>query len=234
MKTIFIPLMLFSFCGKSQQVQQNLQYYSKGLTYKYYNGSYNRIADIKQDSVIRQDTVRNFLMSVSPRTENFALIFDGFINLPTLGFYTFFTNSDDGSTLFIDEEQIVFNDSLHGARERFGRKALTRGMHSIKVQYFQKLGGRGLSVSYTTPDSIRKQAIPDSILYSKDSTLFYMPTKILVENQLYPNVYFSVDGYEVYKNVTGATYQLLIDQVDIDKKKLPQNYFVWLTRGPKM
>ena len=47
--------------------------------------------------------------------KNFALIGDGYLNIPEDDIYTFRLISDDGSQLLIDGKQIIDNDGLHGA-----------------------------------------------------------------------------------------------------------------------
>ena len=66
------------------------------------------------------------------------------------GIYTFFTDSDDGSMLYIDDEEIVNNDGNHGNVEKSGKAALKKGYHKIKVLYFDSGGGNSLKVSYAT------------------------------------------------------------------------------------
>ena len=53
---------------------------------------------------------------------SFALQFSGFIQIDTAGKYTFATQSDDGSKLYIDGKEVVNNDGNHGVQEanRFG------------------------------------------------------------------------------------------------------------------
>lgn len=79
------------------------------------------------------------------------------------GRYTFFTVSDDGSRLYINGQQVVDNDGLHGMVERRGTVELSLGLHEIVVTYFDNGGGDGLRVLWEGP-GIRKQRIPASVL----------------------------------------------------------------------
>jgi len=47
--------------------------------------------------------------------------FSGFIDVPADGQYTFYTSSDDGSKLYIDNQLVVNNDGEHSLRERSGQ-----------------------------------------------------------------------------------------------------------------
>jgi len=53
------------------------------------------------------------------------------------GEYKFDLESDDGSRLFIDNQQIIENDELHQAQSKSGKVTLAAGRHTIHVPYFQ-------------------------------------------------------------------------------------------------
>lgn len=74
---------------------------------------------------------------VTDRFEWFAIDYQGRIMLPQAGTYTFRLTSDDGSKLFIDGEQVIDNDGIHGPGPADGEATLTAGMHDVRVQYFQ-------------------------------------------------------------------------------------------------
>ena len=98
------------------------------------------------------------------RTDKFAFEFTGYIKIDMDGIYTFFTNSDDGSMLYIDDEEIVNNDGDHGNVEKSGRAALKKGFHKIKVLYFDSGGGNSLKVSMQKEGGA-KMEIPKELLF---------------------------------------------------------------------
>jgi hypothetical protein len=98
------------------------------------------------------------------RTEKFAFEFSGYIKIDKDAIYTFFTDSDDGSMLYIDDEEIVNNDGDHGNVEKSGKAALKKGLHKIKVLYFDSGGGNSLKVSMQ-PEGGKKDIIPASLLF---------------------------------------------------------------------
>ncbi|MEX6687513.1 fibronectin type III domain-containing protein [Danxiaibacter flavus] len=133
------------------------------LKYNYYTGSFNVISDFANSTPVSSGTIENFLLSVSPLQTNYGIRYDGVINIKTAGAYTFYTTSDDGSSLYIDGNLVVNNDGAHGAQEKSGNVTLTAGVHSIRTYYFQKTGGASLTVSYKGPN-IAKAPIPDAVL----------------------------------------------------------------------
>jgi alpha-L-fucosidase len=81
--------------------------------------------------------------------ENVALDFTGLLTVPRDDVYTFALASDDGATLWIDEELVVDNDGLHGTVERRGQIALAKGEHhQIEVRWFNRTGGAALDVKW--------------------------------------------------------------------------------------
>ena len=78
--------------------------------------------------------------------------------------YDFYTTSDDGSMLYIDDQLIVNNDGNHGMEERSDKAYLEKGLHKIKVVYYDAGGGNGLSVSYNLKGE-NKVPVPANILF---------------------------------------------------------------------
>lgn len=72
---------------------------------------------------------------------NIGLIFNGYIDIPSDGIYTFALLSDDGSYLKIDGQMVVDNNSEHSPREIIGQHAMRRGLHPVNARYFDHNGG---------------------------------------------------------------------------------------------
>jgi alpha-N-acetylglucosaminidase len=102
----------------------------------------------------------------SARLKNYALDFTGYLLIDTSGDYTFTTESDDGSRLYIDGLCVVENDGYHGAREKWGVKWLEQGYHPIEVRYFQSGGASLLNVQYKGP-GVPRQPLPLEKLFTK-------------------------------------------------------------------
>jgi hypothetical protein len=101
---------------------------------------------------------------VKQRKEKYALSFEGYIKVNKEGVVHFFTLSDDGSKLFIDDIEVVNNDGEHGSVEKAGKAALKKGYHKIKVVYFDGGGGNELKV-YWQPEGGKKEKIPAAVLF---------------------------------------------------------------------
>jgi hypothetical protein len=125
------------------------------------------LPDFKSLTALRTGTCHEFCISEIPnRGPNFALLIEGYIYIGQEGDYKFYTQSDDGSKLYMDDKQIVNNDGSHGMKQHSGDVTLTKGYHAIKATYFNGSGGHVLNVLYRGP-GICKQIIPADILFGE-------------------------------------------------------------------
>lgn len=139
-----------------------------GLDYQYYEGNWSNLPDFNALTPAKTGTVANPNLSVRNRDDNFAVRYRGYVSVPTDGVYTFYTNSDDGSKLFIGSTEVVNNDGGHAEQERSGSIGLKAGVHALTIGYFEGGGGQALTVSYAGPN-LSKQVIPDQA-YRRVST----------------------------------------------------------------
>jgi len=134
-----------------------------GIQYAYYLGDWEQLPDFKNLSPESQGAVAIFDLPPSTQKEHFALRFKGFITVPEAGLYRFYLASDDGSRLYIGDELVVDNDGLHSPTEVMGRIILGKGIHPIRVDFFQRTGEVDFEVTYSGP-GIDKQPIPKELL----------------------------------------------------------------------
>jgi len=136
----------------------------KGLRYQYYEGRFGGDT-VDFDSMRPRDSGVADRFSLDPRRRNanFGLRFTGLIHIQTEGDYTFYTESDDGSRLWIGSTLVVKNDGQHAMAEAQGKIHLKPGEHPIIVTYFNGGAEFGLKVSYQGP-ALPKQEIPPSLL----------------------------------------------------------------------
>ena len=83
--------------------------------------------------------------------DNVGVRWTGWIDVPAPGLWTFGTESDDGSRLWIANQPLVDNDGLHGMQERTGSIGLQAGRHAIMVDFFERGGGAGCIVRASGP-----------------------------------------------------------------------------------
>ncbi|SHH51035.1 PA14 domain-containing protein [Halobaculum gomorrense] len=140
-----------------------------GIYYRYYEadfGNEGQPSDLNLDSRTPVETGEKLQFTIGPenREDNFAYAYTAYIDVPQNGTYTFYTNSDDGSWLYIDGTQIVDNGGDHAAQEESGSVTLTEGQHNITIYMYENRGRQVLDVSWEGPGTGGKQAIPTSVL----------------------------------------------------------------------
>ena len=89
--------------------------------------------------------------------DDFAVKYSGDFAVSRGGEYTFHMTSDDGSRLFIDGEEVLDNDGMHGPIEKTVKVNLDSGIHSIEMLYFEGLTGGRVDLDWSGPGFARKQ-----------------------------------------------------------------------------
>lgn len=84
--------------------------------------------------------------------DHFAVLFTTKLDITEAGKYNFGIISDDGSKLFIDGKLVIDNDGSHSPDIKKGFAELTKGVHDIKVEYFDDYMGQKLELYYSFGD----------------------------------------------------------------------------------
>ncbi|MBR6432894.1 MAG: metallophosphatase, partial [Bacteroides sp.] len=74
------------------------------------------------------------------------------------------TFSDDGSALYVDGQLVVDNDGGHSGRRAEGKVALEKGLHELRLLYFEDYMGQELEVGYSGKN-IQETLLPDDRLF---------------------------------------------------------------------
>ena len=150
------------------------------LNYEYYSltapDSVNDIPNAGADAFGTVDPSGNLVTQITDATQSgvadpneFGIRYTGSIFIATPGTYTFSTTSDDGSTLSINNTQVVNNDGRHGSRREEGTYTFdSAGYYPIEIEYFENIGGNSLIVRYQPPGVATETAIPADILSTND------------------------------------------------------------------
>jgi len=89
--------------------------------------------------------------SEKPRTEWFAVDYNGKFTVKKGGAYKFRLVSDDGSLLWIDWKQVIDNDGVHSVTSKAAVVHLEPGEHKVRVFYFQARSWVALQLFVTPP-----------------------------------------------------------------------------------
>ena len=121
------------------------------LSYAYYEGGWDNLPDFKSLKPVTTGKSSGFDVGVRKRDNDFGLVFTGFLHIPTDGDFRFYLGSDDGSRLQIDGQDVIVNDGIHPHSFKNGQRKLTKGVHPVRVEYFEKGGEESLAVEVEGP-----------------------------------------------------------------------------------
>lgn len=105
-----------------------------------YDFSGNKCADIASSKLIKT-YVSERIAYPEGKAGNLAMVYNGYLEVPSDGVYTFSLLSDDGSILKLDDQVLIENDGLHSPAERSAQVALAAGKHKLELSYFDYFGG---------------------------------------------------------------------------------------------
>ncbi|TAJ13508.1 glycoside hydrolase family 92 protein [Marinilabiliaceae bacterium JC017] len=140
---------------------------SNGLKYAYYEGIYRSVYDFSGDKPIQTGVVAVPNLEVCQRNEWIGLAFEGMIEIPASGEYTFYVSSNDGCQLLIDGEEQFESDGRKSFA--FGQQRtlkLAKGFHPVQIKFYQCSDRINLNVDWKGP-GFKKQVIPASVFYHK-------------------------------------------------------------------
>jgi mono/diheme cytochrome c family protein len=138
---------------------------TQGVAFQYYEGDFRETAELEKQKPRASGIMPAFGIGGRSNKQFFGLRLSAVLTVPSDGSYTFYTDSDDGSRLFIGDKLVVENDTIHGPTERQGSIELKAGEHPILVTFFNGGAGAELKVSYKGP-GISKREIPTTALFT--------------------------------------------------------------------
>ena len=146
--------------------EQNLK---KGLTYKLFKGEWSKLPEFSSLNPIKSGFVKTPSAEIAEGeiADQYALSFDGYLEIKEEGFYTFSLSSDDGSQFIIGEKLLINNDGLHSFMAIEGRIRLPKGTFPIRVTFFENSGDQKLELRYQGP-GIKMQPIPEDVFFQKN------------------------------------------------------------------
>lgn len=123
---------------------------SPGLLVRWYDFKGDTCSDI-DSAPLKDNYILHDIAIPEDVSGDIGLVFNGYFQVHRDGVYAFYTYSDDGSTLSIDDYLVVDNDGLHSRVEKTGSVALRRGWHKFTLRYFDSNGGI-LKAGMTDPE----------------------------------------------------------------------------------
>ena len=140
-----------------------------GLKYTLYEGAWDKLPDFSKLKAVDSGTCADFNLKkvIKGREENYGIVFEGYLYAPESGLYQMSLTSDDGASLHLDGEPVIDNDGLHAAEPKKERIVLEKGLHKIRVEFFQLGGDIALDLSFSTPSGKKCEATAKKLFHGK-------------------------------------------------------------------
>jgi hypothetical protein len=110
-----------------------------GVTAKVYDGAVDALPMFE---ALRPESTQNIesIRLIDAKRENYSVVYSGYLEVTLDEAYEFALQSDDGSRLWIDGQLVVDNDGLHSSQVKTGVAPLAKGLHHLRVEWFNKSG----------------------------------------------------------------------------------------------
>ncbi len=219
------------------------------LNYNSYGGAWTMLPDFNALSPEKTGASSNIDINTAKpvgRDDIFGIVWQGYINIPAPGNYTFETVSDDGSKLYfntfysVGATALVDNDGVHAAKSATGTVNIAdAGVYPLTITYFEQYGGQSIEVYWTGP-GIPRQRIPDEAFALIKAPAFrdIFPTTAMQKsevvnsavsgqetinlNSVYPNPFDQSVTIDFYNAV--STNDISIGLFDLNGRKVLMNH----------
>ncbi|MGQ1910191.1 choice-of-anchor L domain-containing protein [Marinifilum sp. RC60d5] len=143
-----------STCTANVTVEDNVAPSLLNLNAEYHDGM--SMSDLKYSEAV--DEIHTNWGNGSPNTglvgnDEFSIKYSGSFVVPVAGDYTFYTNSDDGVRLSIDGSYVIQNWDDHAPESDSGTVGLSKGEHTILLEYYEKGGGAVIELEWESSDA---------------------------------------------------------------------------------
>lgn len=130
-----------------------------GLRFHVYPGRFTRCPDVSKLKAIGDGTIEQVRLDKVPGLpgDDYALVLEGYIEIPETGVWSLAINSDDGSRLFVDGTLVANNDGPHPPQWASGRGRFAAGLHPVRIEFFEVTGGEDLRIVLSRDGSNERQ-----------------------------------------------------------------------------
>ncbi len=129
------------------------------LRYRYYEGAFDSLPNFDALTPAKSGTLAQSFIDLTKRRrdESFGFVFEGDLNVPREGDYTFYLDSDDGSRLTIAGKRLLDKPGSGGqGMEQHAVVHLVAGRTPFRIDYFQGGGPFGLNFAWSGPNMERR------------------------------------------------------------------------------
>jgi S1-C subfamily serine protease len=144
---------------------------SPGLRYRFFHGRFSAVPAFSQLEPVREGIIESIDLTKirEDRDEDFGVELSGYLRIPEDGLYRLVVVSDDGSMLYVDGDLAIDNDGDHPPQPMSRLLRLAKGLHSIRLDYFQ--GKSGKSLQFLIEAKGERQLVKAENLFHADDSV---------------------------------------------------------------
>ncbi len=135
-----------------------------GVRFTYHEAEVKSVDELDKVPVLARGVAPYFQMDSAKREEYFGFQYKTLWKVDTTARYHILCGSDDGTKVWLDGKLILDNDGAHGTSWVEAIADIDAGFHRLEVKYFQKTGGKTLTLNWEGP-GFAETAIPASALF---------------------------------------------------------------------
>ena len=131
-------------------------------------GSFKTLADLRKTKAVNVEEEKKGVISLQHAAlkknarDNYGIVWEGWLDVPRDGKYTFTYDTDDGGSVAIGGKEIITRNYVGPAgKPSKGSIKLKKGRVDIKVEYYELSGEEHVSLSWEGP-KMKKQYLSDS------------------------------------------------------------------------
>ncbi|MFP4053004.1 MAG: PA14 domain-containing protein [Phycisphaerae bacterium] len=140
--------------------------YQPGLLGMYYHGdNFDNLVMTRVDKAVDfQDGDGSQFRYPQGRKEEISIRWFAKLRIPEDAEYVLSGSSDDGKRIYVDGKLVVDDWRDQGMTEKTAKIKLTKGMHDLKVEYYQGSGGAGMVLKWAGPGFEKKLLTAPAVL----------------------------------------------------------------------
>lgn len=122
-----------------------------GIDFERFYGAWTTLPDFNRILPVATGTVSTISLPPGAPSNNYAVRYSGFLNIPATDVYQFALSSEDGSRLNIGGTTVIDNDGQRGsALTQSGNAYLSTGSHAFTVEFFNRDNTASINLQWRT------------------------------------------------------------------------------------